>query len=211
MTTPLELGAVFELPWAKGPVRVIAFDESVVMYDVWWPDKNAWSLAKPPSKVAYYRLPRSLFLQRASFERLDPYAAEEHALHRPDLPFSFAQCAGLSWYGQVPSAHDIELALRARPNAHRGTSILAANAIYIEPFGPRDGAVPAVRVTCSAPAGFTEAELLVAAWEIQAPHLRAEVRTEGVGLHRSGLHRRIPSYYIWGSQSRLQTTRSNEA
>ena len=64
-------------------------------------------------------------------------------------------------------------------------------------------------VTCSAPAGFTDAELLVAAWEIQAPHLRAEVRTEGVGLHRSGLHRRIPSYYIWGSQSRLQTARSN--
>ena len=115
MTTPLELGAVFELPWATGPVRVIAFDESVVMYDVWRPDKNAWSLAKPPSKVAYYRLPRSLFLQRASFERLDPYAAEEYALHRPDLPFSFAQCDGLSWYGHAPSAHDIELALRMGP------------------------------------------------------------------------------------------------
>lgn len=207
MTISLELGAVFRLPWAVDLVRVIAFDEDVVMYDVWWPHKSAWGLAKPPSKVAYYRLPRNLFVQKATFERLDPYSAEEHALHRPGLPFSFAQCAALSWYGQSPSMHEIEFALRARSIAKCYTSLLEATTVYIEPFGPKDGAVPAVQVNSRSPAGFTEAELLAAAMEIQTPHLRAEVRTKGVGLHRSGLHKRVPCYYLWGAESRLQSGR----
>ncbi len=209
MQTHLELGAVFSLPWGSNLVRVIAYDEDVVMYDVWWSHKNAWSLARPPSKFAYYRLPRGLFEQRAKFERLEQYSAEELALHKPHLPFSFAHCIELSWYGLPLSAHEIELALQARPSQVHYRALLEATSVYIEPFGPRDGAVPAVQVSSCSPKGFTETELLMAAGKIQSQHLRAEVRTQGVGLHRSGLRKRVPSYYVWGAHSRLNDQRPN--
>lgn len=156
-------------------------------------------------------MPRKLFEQRATFERLEQYPAEELALHRPRLPFSFAQCAGLSWYGPPPSVHEVEIALQARPSLKNHAPLLESTSVYIEPFGPKDGAVPAVQVSSRLPTGFTEAELLLAAWAIQSLHVRAEVRTQGVGLHRSGLRKRVPSYYVWGAQSRLEGGRTNVA
>jgi hypothetical protein len=51
---PISLGAVYEAQWSPYLVRVVAFDESVVMYDVWWPHKNAWAMSKLVSPFSYY-------------------------------------------------------------------------------------------------------------------------------------------------------------
>jgi hypothetical protein len=47
MNTPsLALGAVYEAQWSPEPVRIVALDESVVMYDTWWPHKQSWAMSK---------------------------------------------------------------------------------------------------------------------------------------------------------------------
>ncbi len=209
MTTHIELGAVFRLPWGADLVRVLAFDQRVVMYDVWWSHKNAWRLAKPPSNVTYYRLPRDLFEEMAKFERFDPYSPEEFALHQPQLPFSFAQSASLSWYGFPPSVDRINIALQDRPSLEHKVTLLEVASVYLQPFGPKGGVVSAIQVSSSTHTGFTEAELLSEAWKIQSQHCGAEILTRGVGLHRSGLRKGVPSYYVWGANSKLDDKSPN--
>jgi hypothetical protein len=49
---------------------------------------------------------------------------------------------------------------------------------------------------------FTEAELLTKARILQAPFVGDIRLTEGVGIYRAGIKKRLPSYYIWGARSR---------
>jgi hypothetical protein len=49
---------------------------------------------------------------------------------------------------------------------------------------------------------FTEAELLTKARILQAPFVGDVRLTEGVGIYRAGIKKRLPSYYIWGARSR---------
>lgn len=52
------LGAVFEIETSPYAMRVIAFDDAEVMYDVWWPHREAWGMARLLGDVTYLRLPR---------------------------------------------------------------------------------------------------------------------------------------------------------
>ena len=99
---PLELGAVFQMEWSENPVRVIAFDADVVMYDTWWPRKSGWAMGKLTGTFTYYRVPRELFVGKARYVRVDEYTPQQAAVHRPDLPFSIAQCESMSWYEERP-------------------------------------------------------------------------------------------------------------
>lgn len=197
--TCFALGDVFDADWCADLIRVVAFDQSVVMYDVWWPQRNNWGTARLLGTCSYYRLTRQYFEAHAMYVRSEPLSELEAIVHRPDLPFSFAQRASLSWYDDWPVALDGE-------REDRG---LNAPVIYLMPFGPRDSAKLSVQVVASNGHFFTEHELLRAARAIQQPHLRDARLTDGVGLHRSGFQKRIPSYYIWGAKSRLEAETPN--
>ena len=189
----ITFGAVFEIDSSPYPMRVIAYDDAEVMYDVWWPHKNAWGMASLLGTFAYYRLPREYVQAHARTIRIDPMSEKEQQVHRPDLPFAVAQHQSTSWYDR-PWTED----------AFGTTSILATNAIYLSPFGPRDSAKPPVLIEADNGKWFSELELLTKASKLQLP-LIGDVRlTEGVGIHRSGIKRRTPSYYIWGARSRAE-------
>ncbi len=189
----LALGAVFNAQWSPEPVRVVAFDESVVMYDTWWPHKHSWAMSKLLGSFTYYRLPRTYFESHATYLRTDLYSQQEQAVHRPDLPFQFAQRSQLSWYDPWPD----------HSSATVQGPVLRTAAVLLEPFGPRDSAKPAVLVHAQNGESFTEDEILSYARALQTPHLGPERLTSGVGVYRSGIKKRLPSYYIWGSKSRL--------
>jgi hypothetical protein len=188
----MQLGAVFRADWSNEPVRVIAFDRHVVMYDTWWSHKSSWGMSKLSGKFSYYRLHRDHFEKHTSFLRFEPLGEQEKQVHRPDLPFSFATHRTLSWYGKWPS--DLPVG---------GEQTLLAPAIYLAPFGPRDSAKPSVLVHAANGHSFAEAELLVVSKSIQDPHIRELPLTEGVGIYRLGIQRRLPVYYLWGARSRL--------
>lgn len=207
----IELGAVYQTEWSSNPIRIIAFDSSVVMYDTWWPHKEAWGMERLTGKFSYYRLPITLLLEKAKYLRTDKYSEKEVSIHRPDLPFAFAQNELLDWYDQeLKSVEHLENApdsLSSRGNDFR----LKLPAIYLSPFGPKDSSKPAVLVHAKDGESFSESEVLWHAWQLQHPHLGTCRLTSGVGVYRSGVQRSIPSYYIWGSQSKLEQAVSNAA
>lgn len=202
---PLELGAVFQPDWDERPIRVLAFDDREVMYDVWWPHKNAWGLANFRGTTTYYRIPTPFLLERGRYVRTDSYTTSEAQLHRPDLPLSFGRCAALNWSEDRPStiAELAEQLITGGCANTRQTSknLLAVPVVYLCPFGPKGGSKPGTLIHAKDGEAFTAAELLWHAWDLQAPHLREPLLTQGVGLYRSGVQRQKPSYYIWGARS----------
>jgi len=202
----IELGAVFQADGDQNPIRVIAFDDDVVMYDAWWPHIQAWGMTKLTGTVFYYRLPRDWFDRRMRYLRTEEYTEKERSVHRPDLPLSFALHDSMSWYSQRPdsvSQLDVQLAFAAE---QEGVVLghLPAQAIYLASFGPQGTSRPTTLIPAQNGRSLTELEVLWHAWQLQAPYLRERQLTKGLGLHRLGIQRQKPSYYIWGSSSRLE-------
>jgi len=172
-------------------MRVIAFDSAEVMYDVWWPDRAAWGMARLLGDFTYYRLPRHYVEANARYIRIDSLSEMELRVHRPDLPFAVAQREDVSWYEPSWQGAVFETA-----------PALAASSIYLAPFGPRDSAKPASLLAADNGTAFTEAELLTKAKILQVPFVGDVRLAEGVGIYRTGIKKRVPSYYIWGARSR---------
>lgn len=188
----ITLGAVFETNSSPYQMRVIAHDETVVMYDTWWPHRGAWAMSGLRVGTSYCRMPRSLMESGAKYVRLDPLSERELQVHRPDLPFAVAQREDLSWYDQP------------WPTSVFGTEpVLSVGAIYLAPFGPRDTSKSSSLITAKNGAWFSEDELLARAMELQRPLLGNIRLTDGVGIYRAGIRNKTPSYYIWGARSRL--------
>ena len=80
-----------------------------------------------------------------------------------------------------------------------------ATEVVLYPFGPNGGQSAGVRVKADNGIAFTTGELLSKAAAVQAPCIGDVMPTRGVGIYRSGLHRGIPSYYLWGSEGRLNS------
>jgi len=187
----LALGVVFEIESSPSAMRVVAFDDAEVMYDVWWPHREAWGMARLLGDFSYFRLPRHYVEANARYIRTDPLSEKELRVHRPDLPFAVAQHNDVSWY--APSWQGI---------VFETSPVISVSAIYLAPFGPRDSAKPAVLFTADNGEGFTEAELLSKAKILQAPFVGDVRLTEGVGIYRAGIKKHVPSYYLWGARSR---------
>ena len=199
-TSIVVLDGVYELPDVSDPVRVIVFDRNVVMYDTWWSHKNAWSMACLTGRYSYYRLPTGYFERHSRYLRTDALTQLEIDIHRPDLPFAIAQHEDLSWHEEW-----------GRDGAVGGLSqtgpVILTPAVYLASFGPKDGQNPAVLIKARDGAGFSETELLLYVYDIQRLHLGGERLTKGVGIYRFGIRGTLPSYYLWGSRSRLDGAR----
>jgi len=213
-SSPIELGAVYRYDGFEHPIRVIAFDNDLVMYDTWWPHEKAWGLAMLKRSISYYRLPWKRFASLATYLRTEEYTQAEFKIHRPDLPMAFGQYLNIQWHDKAPEtiarASELLGVARASETAARPWS-LDANEVVLLPFSPKGSVKPGTRLSSSNGNVFDEAELLWHAWRLQKPFLRESRVTDGVGLYRSGLERRIPSYYIWGSHSRLEQQRRPKA
>lgn len=200
-TSLVVLGGVYELRDLADPVRVIAFDRHVVIYDTWCSHKNVWAMARLSGRYSYYRLPTDYFERHSLYLRADELTQHESDVHRPDLPFAIAQHEDLSWYeawgrdGSVAGLAQIGPAIRTP-------------AVYLAPFGAKDGQKPAVLVKAGNGSCFSETELLLYAYDIQRLHIGGERLTKGVGIYRSGIQGKLPSYYLWGSRSRLDGARN---
>lgn len=202
----LHIGAVFQPQWDSRPLRVIAFDEETVMYDCWWPHIPGWGIDSLNRNISYYRIPTSLLLSKARYLRTEEYTEVELSIHRPDLPFSFAKFANNDWPSVCPTSPDeFPNDLFACISDESSQPRLNAAKIYLQPFGPKGSSKAGVMIEAENPAGFTVREILWQAARLQSPFLREIKVTTGVGIYRSGIQRKLPSYYIWGSKSRMET------
>jgi len=198
----LELGAVFQPEWDIRPIRVLAFDSEQVMYDSWLPHASRWGIDSLSQRISYYRIRTSSLLNKAMYLRTEIYTEQERAVHRPDLPFSFARIDSLEWPMTCPaSTHDFPQSLSQAANGEK--VLLDAPRIFLEPFGPKGGPKPSALIAAEDEKSFTVEEMLWHAARLQFQHLRDEKIIQGVGIYRSGIQRGLPSYYVWGAKSRM--------
>ncbi|MDN2697571.1 hypothetical protein O0882_14705 [Janthinobacterium sp. SUN073] len=198
----LELGAVFQPEWDARLIRVLAFDSEQVMYDSWLPHVSRWGIDSLSRRMSYYRIPTSFVLNKALYLRTEKYTEQERAVHRPDLPFSFARVDSLEWPMTCPATtHDFPQSLSQVANGEQ--ELLDAPRIFLEPFGPKGGPKPSALVTAKNKKTFNVEEMLWHAARLQFQHLRDEKIIQGVGIYRSGVQRGLPSYYVWGAKSRM--------
>lgn len=202
----LHSGAVFQTEWDSRPIRVISFDEQQVMYDSWWPHLPGWGITSVNSTIAYYRLPTPLLLSKAKYLRTEQYSEAELSIHRPDLPHAFARSAVLEWPMRSPATvEEFPNGLsRLNPGEYGQPHALDAAKIYLEPFGPKGSSKPGVLIEAANGTGFGVEEILWHAARLQSQYLREIKVTAGVGIYRSGIRRKLPSYYIWGAKSLME-------
>jgi len=181
---PFELGAVYQTEWGKEPIRVVAFDSTVVFYDIWRADIGAWSLTASRGNVNYYRIFAPFLFAHAKYIRTDAYSDAEFARHRPDLPMSFAIARSVDWSSTPPrdAVELINMLRHASADKASASALLELPAVYLEPFGPKGSSRPGVLVTAQDGKTFTGAELLWRAWQIQAPNVREPAMVRGLGL-----------------------------
>lgn len=204
-TSNLQVGAVFQPEWDTRPIRVIAFDAEQVMYDCWWPHVPGWGIDSLNRTISYYRISLSWFLNKSKYLRTDAYTEAELSIHRPDLPFGFARFANIEW-PSIPFAtkEDFPGSTSIITQVGASTPILNTAKLYLLPFGPKGSSKPGVLLESENPCGFTIEELLWHAARLQSQYLREIKVTNGVGIYRSGIQRKLPSYYIWGAKSRME-------
>lgn len=201
----MRIGAVFQTEWNSRPIRVIAFDDNLVMYDSWQPDVPGWGIDSLNRTISYLRIPLSLLLSKSKYLRTEEYCEAELSIHRPDLPFSFAQSANVEWPSISPKTkEDFSAITSSGPHSEASRSILDTSKLYLHPFGPKGSFKPGVVLESENPSGFTIDEVLWHAARLQSPYLREIKVTTGVGIYRSGIQRKLPSYYIWGAKSRME-------
>lgn len=185
---------MFRFPHDHRPNRVLLHDTDAVMYDAWWPHLDNWGLADlraiKSRRINYYVTTVATVLAKAVCLRLDSLSAEERSLHRPDLPFVALHDTTLAWTESARRFATDE------PPLH-------ASHIYLLPFGPDGGTKAGRRVEADNGSYFTSAELFRKAQAIQTEHVSRVMPTAGVGIYRSGLWRGLPTFYLWGSVSRL--------
>ena len=203
----LSVGGVYTTSWEDRPMRVIAFDELELFYDSWWEHKNDWGLRSHNGKVIFYRSSTSRFAETAKLLRVDPLSDEEMAKYKLDLPFRVCRHKEFTW-SQTPfiklqdylsycTLYNVDLS---------DEPILKAEKVVLQPFGPTGGHKKSIVVDASNGKYFSATELLWKAHNVQAAY--KTFIDFGVGLFRSGLSKKLASYYIGGYYDLAQTIKS---
>ena len=204
----LSLGGVYTTSWEDRPMRVIAFDEFELFYDSWWEHKNDWGLRCHNSKVAFFRCSTSRFAESANLIRVDPLTAQELEKYKLYLPLRLCRHKELKWFQKAFEILEDYISYWKQQKIDLSeNSILEADKIILQPFGPTGGRKKSIVVNADNGKYFSEAELL---WK--AHNIQAEYQTfidNGVGLFRSGLSKQLAVYYIGGFYDLAETIPRN--
>ena len=207
--TELVLGGVYQTNLTTREVRVIAFDTNMVFYDVWWEYLNDWgykdSLKK---KVFCYSSSSDRFLKSSTFLRVEPLNEAEQKVYRPDLPHRLFTFKKLSW-GSQPFTNIAECEAWLTNNGIDPAKLPSVEAaqLALVPQDAKSNNKKTVFVNAANGVAFGGAELLFHACNAQTPYMTWEDEN-GIGLHRLGFEKGIPSYYM-GSYYDLATLYMN--
>src|SRR5215472_2226017 len=81
---------------------------------------------------------------------------------------------------------------------------LDAPQVFLTPFAPDGRPKQDVKIQALNARNFSSIELLWRAYEAQAPHHRKSIN--GIGIYRAGFKKRVPVFYLWGSDDKAGFT-----
>lgn len=178
----------------KRPIRVLMSDDIDVYYDTWWPE-GGWTLSRFWRSAAFYRM-ATHYVTAGTCVRRDPLSAKECERYRLDLPLRIYRHRSLNW-AHLEGATPEQTAVAA---AAWGVNMAGCPALKAEkvtliwfPKWP-SGKLMHTTVTAASGGEIAASDLL---WHAQRLVCQ-QVVNDGIGLFRSGLHRGVPSYLVWG-------------
>jgi hypothetical protein len=177
----------------KRIVRILCTDDFEYYYeplgadDVWWSKRFH-------STFNFLIWPIHHEFTTYEFQYLMPFTDLEQQVLRPDLPMRMARIKELSWNQNILH-NQVELSeFLRKTNGAILEEIMDAGSIMLWPFPKKGAPKPAKIISADNGKYFTAVELLV-----KANAIRAEVNDSasvGVGIFRSGIKSKLPSYYI---------------
>jgi hypothetical protein len=180
------------------PIRVLACDEVEVLYDVWWPHRNCWSLTDLKGRATYYRISTQSALSKAKILRTEQLTEAEFQVHRPNLPLRCCRTDAFTWDELSEAALLEETAITL------AREVITAAELVLVPFGPNGGERRGVKIQAQENDCFCGYELLAKASTLQSKHQAS--RPDGLGLYRLGFQNRVPSFYLWGWRDKANFT-----
>ena len=204
----IAVGSVFRPDWDSRLHRVLLMDHIEVLYDVCWPHTKEWGFSNRDGEGQYYRILTSVLQNRSTVLRAEPLTDVELAMHRPDLPLRLLRSPSMQWsknqYQNMEhfiATHQAEIERLSIPD---DDVALDAPQVFLTPFAPDGRPKRGVKIQASNERNFSSIELLWRAYEAQAPHYRKSIN--GIGIYRAGFKKRVPVFYLWGSDDKAEFT-----
>ncbi|WP_282610524.1 hypothetical protein [Pelagibius sp. Alg239-R121] len=201
-------GSVIKRNWDERLVRILLCDGVEALYEIWWDHLSCWEFSKLSEKGAYSRIKTSDLLEDSEILRVEPLTTEEISAHRPDLPLRLLRSTQTHWvHGHFDDPAALVGSLSEQPSDIGLSSneiILSTHKVALSPVGPEGGYKKGVIVEAQDVAGFTAKELFWHANRLQTPFVKQEDLQEGIGLYRSGIFKKLPSFYLWGALDRAR-------
>ena len=194
-TINIKPGAVYRTAWDGQLIKIFG-SEDYQVFDTILDEGKGWRVECYPHpeklRITFPRLPVWLLGEKAEFIREEDCNANWIKIARPDLPFNLLRSRSVIWEDLIKNADEKFLKshfkdLEFELNISRVVLLpLRKNGNYLKP----------VKVESKGGGNLRYKEILLAA--VEAQHEQSKAVYEGVGLHRSGLEKGIPSYYIGG-------------
>jgi hypothetical protein len=192
----INLGDVLKENDDKSIIRIIGIDDYEVFYDSWWEHDESWGLSKSRS-ASFYRLEKMFCLNNYTVIRNEPLNEKEMLKFSPHLPHRTSNLINWSWSQDgFSSIESFKIKLGNLTNNLKLQKSIKSSKVVIIPLGPNGGYKPKVTLTPDNGHSFCPIELLWKAHNVQAKY-KTNIES-GVGIYRSGISNKIPSYYLGG-------------
>lgn len=199
LTNTLKLGGIYTVKWPfserLSTVRIIGLDNIQVFYDAIAYD-NTWTLSGAWKKtITFYRVPASIFTKCASLIEESPLTDDEKRFFTPELPIRIGCIKNLDWLDLYQLDFDtFSAVIKENSDIDVYNQQLMVDKVILQPHGNKGGQGKSSILTASNSNSIGCIELL---WN--ACQLRKAINTQksnGIGIHRTGFSKGLPSYYI---------------
>ena len=185
------------MAWDQKRRWLLAFDEVQILYDGWWDYTDTWSLRSSDKDRLFYKDFTFNFKQLSTcvgYEEITPGEIQKFGL---DLPMNVCRHKNFQW-GQKSFSIQADFTSYCRDMQMEltGDIVLNVSQVVLIPYSFELGMQEGIIITADNHSFFTQAELLWKAYNIQSSN--PGFVTEGVGLHRQGWEKKLPSFYIGG-------------
>ena len=179
----LLLGGIYQTTWDARPFRIIGYDEFSIFYDCQIDAPNWVFASNLKRKCHFYKVPTNLFTEKATLIDVAPLSKSEFEVFRPDLPIAFGRHKNLNWNSFEINEIDASI-----------NDLLKSSELILVPTGKKGGLNKGTKIVSQNNSFFKYIEILLAAKDLQLSI--NDTLKNGIGLHRLGIDKGIPSYYI---------------
>lgn len=165
--------------------RIIGFDKYQIFYECLSCDNKWFFSGNFKRKVYFYRMATTTFISKMELVDFLELTEQENEYFRPDLPMRFGRTKNVSW-----DSITLEK-ITSLPTEFLNEKI-TLNKLVIVPYGPKGGIKKSQLV--EGKKGLTIFDIIKSASTIQKPI--DGIINKGIGFHRLGCEKGLPSYYI---------------